>query len=146
MYIGAGQPDRAEKTGWLALGIGMIILVLVSTAMLLWSRYIIMVFTSEPDLVDLASQFVRIAAVGFMVFACIGILLGFLSGVGDTLPAMIIEIGHMWLLMVPLAYLIPRFTNMGVYGIRWAMVIGVFVGASAMLAYFITGRWKLKRV
>jgi len=89
---------------------------------------------------------VRIVAVAYMIFPCIGILLSFLSGVGDTIPVMIIEIGHMWVIMVPLAYLIPRFTSMGVYGVRWAMVIGVFAGASAMLIYFIKGRWKLKRV
>ncbi|MBW1764608.1 MAG: MATE family efflux transporter, partial [Deltaproteobacteria bacterium] len=144
--LGAGQPDRAERTGWLALGIALTILVLASISMLLWAEYIIRVFNSEPDLVDLASSFLRIAAIGYMVFSFIGILLNFLSGVGDTVPAMVIEIGHMWVVMIPLAYLLPKFTNMGVYGIRWAMVIGVFVGAAAQLIYFVKGRWKLKRV
>lgn len=144
--LGAEQPDRAERTGWLALGIAMVILVLVSTAMLLWAENIIRIFNSGSDLVDLASSFLRIAAIGYMIFPVIGILLNFLSGVGDTWPAMMIEIGHMWVIMIPLAYLIPRFTDMGVYGIRWAMVIGVFVGAAAQLTYFIKGRWKLKRV
>jgi len=116
--LGAGQPDRAERTGWLALGIGMVILVLASTAMLLWAEKIVCIFNSESDLVVLASQFVRIAAVAYIIFPCIGILLSFLSGVGDTVPVMIIEIGHMWVIMVPLAYLIPRFTSMRVYGVR----------------------------
>ena len=35
--LGALQPDRAEKTGWLALGIAMIILVLSSISILLWA-------------------------------------------------------------------------------------------------------------
>ena len=142
--LGAVQPERAERTGWLALGISMIILVVCSICILLWAEYIIKAFSSEPDLVNLASSFLRIAAIGYMVFSFIGILINFLSGVGDTLPAMMIEIGHMWLVIVPLAYLLPKLTNLGVYGIRWAMVIGVFVGAAAQLIYFVKGRWKLK--
>jgi putative MATE family efflux protein len=144
--LGALQPERAERTGWLALGIAMIILVLSAISMLLWAEYIIKVFNSEPDLVDLASSFLRIAAIGYMVFAFIVTFLNFLSGVGDTLPAMIIEMGHMWLVIIPLAYLLPKLTDLGVYGIRWAMVIGMFVGAAAQLIYFVKGRWKLKRV
>jgi Na+-driven multidrug efflux pump len=144
--LGAVQPDRAERTGWLALGLALIILFICSTSMLFWAEYIIKVFNSESDLVDLASSFLRIAAIGYLVFAFIGILLNFLSGVGDTLPAMIIEMGHMWLIIIPLAYLLPKLTDLGVYGIRWAMVIGMFVGAAAQLTYFVKGRWKLKRV
>jgi putative MATE family efflux protein len=144
--LGAVQPDRAERTGWLALGLALIILFICSTSMLFWAEYIIKVFNSESDLVHLASSFLRIAAIGYLVFAFIGILLNFLSGVGDTLPAMIIEMGHMWLIIIPLAYLLPKLTDLGVYGIRWAMVIGMFVGAAAQLTYFVKGRWKLKRV
>jgi len=47
---------------------------------------------------------------------------------------------------VPLAFFLPSVTNLGVYGIRWAIVAGMVVGAVAYLIYFRLGRWKLKKV
>jgi putative MATE family efflux protein len=144
--LGAGQPERAERTGWLALGIAEIIMVLASGAILIWAEYIVSIFNTDPPLVVLAGNFMRIAAVGYLVLASISVLKHVLGGAGDTVPAMIFEVGHLWAVMLPLAFLLPGFHNLGVYGIRWAIVIGVYAGAVAYLIYFQMGRWKLKRV
>jgi putative MATE family efflux protein len=144
--LGAGQPERAERTGWLAFGIAEIIMVLASGAILIWAEYIVIIFNTDPPLVALASTFMRIAAVGYFVLASIAIFKHLLSGAGDTVPAMIFEVGHLWVVMLPLAFLLPGFYNLGVYGIRWAIVIGVYAGAAAYLIYFQIGKWKLKRV
>ncbi|MBW1863516.1 MAG: MATE family efflux transporter [Deltaproteobacteria bacterium] len=144
--LGAGQPERAERTGWLALSIAQCIMIFASAAILLWAENIISIFNTEPDLMNLAASFLRIATVGYMVLAFIGILNNFLSGAGDTLPPMFIGLGYMWLVIVPLAFLLPGFSSLGMWGIRWAIVIGMIVGATAMLIYFKSGRWKSKRV
>ena len=68
------------------------------------------------------------------------------SGSGDTLPAMIFELGHTWVVMIPLAYFLQHFNNLGVYGIRWGVVCGVYAGAAAYFIYFLTGRWKNKKI
>ncbi|MFC2007532.1 MATE family efflux transporter [Chloroflexota bacterium] len=144
--LGAGQPERAERGGWLALGIGEGVMIIISTVIMLWAENIISIFNAEPELVKLASSFMRIAVVTYLVASFIAIFQNVLSGAGDTIPAMIIEVGHMWLVTVPLAILLPRITGLGVYGIRWAIVAGVMVGAVAYLIYFRTGRWKRKRI
>ncbi|MFC2007042.1 MATE family efflux transporter [Chloroflexota bacterium] len=144
--LGAGQPERAERGSWLALGIAEGIMVISSVAILLWSENIIRIFNNEPALVELASTFLRIAVVAYLVSSFISIFQNCLTGTGDTLPAMIIEVAHWWAVMVPLAVILPRFTTLGVFGIRWAMVTGAMVGAAAYLIYFRTGRWKHKRV
>ena len=45
-----------------------------------------------------------------------------------------------------MAYVLPRFTNLGVYGVRWAIVIAIVMRAVIYTAYFRSGRWKHKRV
>jgi Na+-driven multidrug efflux pump len=96
-------------------------------------------------MVALSSDFLRIAAAGYLVMG-IGALMGqCISGSGDTLPPMLITLG-MWTLQIPLALFLPDVTGLGVYGVRWAMVIGSGAGALAFLVYFRTGRWKRKRV
>jgi putative MATE family efflux protein len=144
--LGAGRPERAEKTGWLALGIAEGLMVLGSLVLLLGAEQIIKIFNTDPPLVALAGSFLRIAAVGYLVIASIAIMKHLLAGAGDTVPAMIFEIGHLWVVMLPLAYILPRYYHLGVYGIRWAIVTGVYAGAAAYLIYFQMGKWKKKRV
>jgi Na+-driven multidrug efflux pump len=69
-----------------------------------------------------------------------------LSGAGDTMPAMLISLMMIWVVQLPLAYFLPRLTDFGVYGVRWALVIGIFAGAVAYIVYFHIGRWKRKMV
>ncbi len=144
--LGAGQPERAERTGWLAMGLVEGIMVVSAGAILLWAEHIVGIFTTEPELVALASTFLRIATAGYLVLGLIIVAQMCLSGVGDTLPPMIFTLLITWLVQLPLAFLLPRVTDLGVYGVRWAMVIGIGVGAVAFITYFRMGRWKRKTV
>ncbi|MFC1928850.1 MATE family efflux transporter [Chloroflexota bacterium] len=143
--LGAGKPERAERSGWLALGFSECIMVLCSGAVLLWAENVVSIFNTEPALVEVASSFLRIAAIGWFVLGSI-VFMSCLSGAGDTVPPMLFELALMWLVMIPLAFFLPRVTDLGMYGVRWAMVAGMFVGAVAYITYFRLGRWKRKRV
>jgi Na+-driven multidrug efflux pump len=52
----------------------------------------------------------------------------------------------MWGVQIALAYFLSRYTSLGVYGIRWAIVAGIMVRGVIYPAYFASGRWKRKRV
>jgi len=144
--LGAVQPGRAERTGWQATGIAAMIVVTASVAILLWAEGIIGVFTTDSDLVETASAFLRIATAGYLMTAIVIVLQQAISGAGDTLPVMIFSIITVWVVQLPLAYLLPRITDLGVYGVRWALVAGPLVGGIAYSVYFRAGRWKRKRV
>ncbi|MFC1959049.1 MATE family efflux transporter [Chloroflexota bacterium] len=144
--LGAGQPERAEKSGWLAVGVAEGFTIIASVAILLWAEEIIGIFNSEPDIVEMASTFLRIAAAGYLVLGLYAVLSHTISGTGDTLPPMLVTLMNLWLIQIPLAFLLPRFTNFGVYGVRWAIVAGINSAAVAYVVYFRLGRWKRKRV
>ncbi len=144
--LGARLPHRAERSGWLATGLGEAMTLVLSSVLFLWPEAVIGVFTSDPELVAVASVYLRIAVVGFLFLALMAVLMQFLSGAGDTVPLMVVGIVMGWLVQLPLAYFLPRVTDMGVLGVRWAMVIGLAVGAIGYLVYFRTGRWKRKRI
>jgi Na+-driven multidrug efflux pump len=59
---------------------------------------------------------------------------------------MLVSIGVMWLVQIPLAYYLPQRTDLGVYGIRWAIAAGSIISAIAYTSYYRTGRWKHKEV
>jgi Na+-driven multidrug efflux pump len=139
--LGAGQPERAERTGWLAAGFMEGVMLIGAGAILLWAEEIVGLFNTEPGLVAIASTFLRIATAGYLVLGLNAVLMQCLSGVGDTLPPMIFGLVTVWLVQLPLAV-----TDLGVYGIRWAIVSGLVAGASAYTVYFRMGRWKRKKV
>jgi Na+-driven multidrug efflux pump len=144
--LGANQPGRAEKSGWVATGFVEAFLVASSLAILLWAESIVSIFNSEPELVKLAGIFLRIAVAGYLVRGFVAVLQNAITGAGDTLAAMLFSVIMMWVVQLPLAILLPRVTELGVYGVRWAIVIGIIVGAIAYAAYFRLGSWKRKRV
>ncbi|MBI2850052.1 MAG: MATE family efflux transporter [Chloroflexi bacterium] len=144
--LGAGQPERAEKTGWLAIGLFTSIMSVISLALLLWPQYIVYLFNNEPELVETAVTFLRIQVIGFMVFGFIIVLMNCLNGVGDTWIPTINTLATVWLIQAPLAFWLPKNTALGVYGVRWAMVIAMVVRASVYAGYFKTGRWKNKKI
>ncbi len=144
--LGAGQPGRAERSGWLATGFAEGFMVACSVAILLWAESIVGIFNTEPGLVEITSIFLRIAAAGYLVQGFIAVLQNCISGAGDTLPAMLISLIIVWVVQLPLAFLLPQVTDLGVNGVRWAIVAGITVGAVAYVAYFRLGRWKHKKV
>jgi len=144
--LGAGQPERAEKTGWLAVVFAEAIMITGSVVILLWAESIISIFSTDPSVVKLGSDFLRISAAGYLVFGFLLVLMQCLNGVGDTLPPMLITLIGMWALQLPLAFFLSRFTDMGVYGVRWAIVVGIAIRATAYVTYFRIGKWKRKEV
>jgi len=144
--LGARQPERAEKSGWLGVGFVEVVMLIGSAAILLWAEHIIRIFNTEPDLVELASIFLRIAAAGYAVLGFTTVLQHSISGAGDTLPPMLVTLLTIWVVQIPLAFLLPRVTDLGVYGVRWAIAGSMLVGAVAYVTYFRAGRWKRKRI
>jgi len=144
--LGANQPGRAEKTGWFAAALFSGIMLVGSIVVYFWAEGIVGIFNTEAGLVEIAAAFLRIEIVGFLVFGCVIVLSQCLNGVGDTAIPMITTLTTMWLVQVPLAYLLPKYTDLGVYGIRWAIVSAIVLRAVIYTAYFRSGRWKRKKV
>jgi putative MATE family efflux protein len=132
--LGARQPERAEKTCWFAAGFLSGVMIIASLSVLLWAESIIHLFTSEPDLVKMGASFLRIASAGYMVMGITAVFQQSINTAGDTMIPMAIMLLNMWLIQVPLAYFLPHFTGLGVFGVRWAIVAGA---VTATVIYII---------
>jgi putative MATE family efflux protein len=144
--LGAGRPERAEKGAWLAIWFVEAFMIACSIALLLWAEYVIGIFTSEGELVRVGSIFLRIATASYLVLAFVSVLQSCIAGAGDTVPNMIMSIGMIWVIQLPLAFLLPHLAGFAVLGIRWAVVASTFAGMIVYILYFRLGRWKAKKV
>jgi putative MATE family efflux protein len=144
--LGAQQPERARKSALLGAGILTGFLLICGIVILIWAESLVAVFDQDPQVIATGAAFMRIATLGYLVMGVNTALQNCIAGAGDTLPNMLISLGMIWVVQIPLTYLLANFTDLGVNGIRWAMVISLFVGAAAYFLYFQSGRWKRKRV
>ena len=144
--LGAGQPGRAERTGWIAAGLFTGVMVIGSLVIWFWAEKVVGIFNTEPELVRISSVFLRIEIVSYMVFGLVMVLTQCLNGVGDTMIPMITTLVTMWAVQVPLAYFLPQITDLGVYGVRWGIVSAIALRAVIYAVYFKMGRWKRKQV
>jgi len=144
--LGAQQPQRAERSTWLATGFVAIVMLVASAVFLLQAEGIVGIFSAESGLVGIGSDFLRIAVAGYLLMGLVVVFQQAISGAGDTFPAMLISLLMVWVIQLPLAFFLPRIGNLGVYGVRWALVIGIVIGAVTYAIYFRMGRWKRKRL
>jgi putative MATE family efflux protein len=144
--LGARQPERAAKTGWIASFIFTAAMVIASLLVLVVPGPIVRIFNSSPDLVILATSFLRIEIISYLVFGFITVLMMCLNGVGDTWIPMINTLITVWGIQMPLAFFLSRYTSLGVYGVRWGIAIAIVIRAMVYVIYWKAGRWKTKKV
>lgn len=144
--LGARKPQRAAKGAWLAVLLVEALMLVCSLAILFFAEQIVSIFSLDPALIEVGSLFLRIGILGYILAAVVLVLQAAIAGAGDTLPNMIFSIAMIWIIQMPLAFLLPRVGDLGVYGIRWAIVGGMAAGAAAYFVYFQIGRWKAKKL
>jgi putative MATE family efflux protein len=143
--LGARQPQRAEKSAWIATGISEAVLFIIAIVILIKPDLIIRIFSSDAELMSVADTYIRIAAMGYAVSSFTMVLQSCISSAGDTMPPMLISLVSVWVVQVPLSIVLSQ-TDMGVFGVRWAIAGGALLSAIAYIVYFRMGRWKLKRL
>jgi putative MATE family efflux protein len=144
--LGAGKPERAVKSAWTAALMGEGFLLISGVFILFGAESVVRLFNSEPALVETGATFLRIAASSYLIVSFYLVFQYCISGSGDTMPPMIFSIIGTWLIQLPLAYFLPKITDWGVYGVRWAMVITAILLTICFILYFLSGRWKRKAV
>lgn len=144
--LGADRPDRAEKTAWTAAGFFTCITFVASVVMWFWAEHIVGIFNNEPAIVETTAAFLRINIISYLVFGLVVVLMNALNGVGETVVPMFTTLITMWLVQVPMAYILPKVTTLGVYGVRWGIVTAIVMRAVIYTLYFRSGRWKHKEV
>ncbi|MFH0756159.1 MAG: MATE family efflux transporter [Bacteroidota bacterium] len=147
--LGAGQPDRAEKSAWV-VGIGnMVLLGLVSGIFIAIPDAFIGFFidgVKEPVVMQSGITCLRVVSFGFMVYAMGMVMINAINGAGDTSTPVWINFIAFWLMEIPLAYLFTKVLGLQINGVCYAILIGETALTFISMAIFRRGKWKLKEV
>ena len=135
--VGAGDPARARRAGWLALGLGTGFMVLAAVVFLLAPRPLIALYTSDPRVMAVGSSLLWVVA-AFQIFDGIQtVSTGALRGLGETRVPMLANLVGYWVLGLPLGLTLCFVLRWGIYGLWIGLTVALIVIASALLA-----RWR----
>jgi len=140
--LGAGEPARAEKIGWKISFSGVAFVSLMALPLFIWAGAISSPVTKDQNVLFETVRYLRITMLSEPFMAISVILGGCLMGAGDTKGAMLVIVSALWIVRLPLAYLLAVVYGYGALGVWLAMIISMFVQGIAMTFRFRKGRWK----
>jgi putative MATE family efflux protein len=140
--LGAGQPDRAEKSTWRAAKYNAIFMTSVGVLVVIFAPGIAGLFTNDSDVLSYGTSCLRILAIGIPMYAVGMIVTQALNGAGDTRTPTAINLVCFWILQIPLAYWLATDMSLGPDGVFWAMVVSESLVTILGVAVFRRGKWK----
>ena len=148
--IGAGKPDRVSQGTRQGTFISLGVSVVIVTLILIFGKYLMMLFTDTPELVTFSANMMRILAVGYVAMAVTQCLSGTMRGAGDTMTPMWISMITTIIIRVPVAYLMAYLTRSEAYPVGRPESLFVSLLSSWVLGMVLTliafrrGKWKTK--
>jgi len=142
--LGANEPVRAEKSGWLAARYNIIFMTTICLIFVALAPGISTLFSSDPEVIRYATNCLRIIGMGLPLAAYGMIISQALNGAGDTTTPTAINFICFWLLQIPLAYWLAERVALGPNGVFVAMISAEFAVTVLCIIVFRRGSWKHK--
>ncbi len=142
--IGAGDIIRAENA--VKKGIYVMFLILVGCALFVYALKtdIISFFIKDADVIAEGAVFLRYTLIGIPFYGLFSGINAAFRGSGHNVPSMAIEISRLWLLRIPIVYILGIYMGMGTTGVWIGMATSNIISAIIGVAIFKTGIWKKK--
>jgi putative MATE family efflux protein len=143
-FVGAGRPGEAEGRVYKYFGVGFVTSLLVVSAINLFSRPILGIFTSSESLLSLAAAVLLIAVIHEPARNFNTIINPALKGAGDVKFPVLMGIIGMWGVGTFGAWLLGVQLRLGLVGVWAAMAADEWSRGIAMLIRWRSGAWKDK--
>jgi putative MATE family efflux protein len=140
--LGAGKPERAERSVWLTGLYNMVFLGLVAVAFVLYAEPLVGIFTADAAVRAEAGACLRIVSYGYGFYAWGMVMVQAFNGAGDTTTPTWINLCCYWLFQIPLAFTLSRALAFGPTGVYYAITVAESLIAVVGVYFFGKGRWK----
>lgn len=144
--LGAGEPDRAEKSVWKIGFYNMIFLVLVSIVYFFYNEDLMRLFTDDARVIAVGAEWIQIVSYGYFIYGWWMVSVQAFNGSGDTKTPTLINVVFFWLFQIPLAYSLAIIFDWQESGVFWGMFISEIGVGLFTLWLFTKGKWKETKV
>lgn len=139
--LGNKDKELAKRYGKLCTIFGTALMTVMGVLLYVFAPLLMKVFTRDAAVIELGARVLRIEAFAEPFFGLSMLIFGVLRGAGDTKGPFLISIFGMWLVRLPLAWVLVTFTSLGLAGAWIAMMSDLIVRGICCLWRFRGGRW-----
>lgn len=144
--LGAKHPARAEESIHIAVRYNVIFLGAVGLLFIVFARFIVALFTTDPDVFPEAVRALWIISLAFPLYAAGMCLEATFNGSGDTWTPTRLNFFCLWLGQVPLAWLLAVPAGLGPLGVYIAVPVSFTALTIWSAVLFRRGQWKEQKV
>ncbi|MGI4757930.1 MAG: MATE family efflux transporter [Janthinobacterium lividum] len=136
--IGAGDPAKARRAGWLSLGLAVAFMLCSASTFVAVPRTLIALYTRDPGVVSIGVTLLALAlAAVFAVFDAVQVVVtGALRGMGLTRVPMLVNFAGYWLLGLPIGILLAFPLRHGVAGLWTGLSAALVAVALVLFSYW----------
>jgi putative MATE family efflux protein len=146
--FGAKNIKRADKSFHIALRIAAVFLFVFG--MILSRPFvaepIVRIFTSDEEVVPLATEFLSIMAMCCWNNAFYNVTQGLFQGSGHTMITMVVDASRIWVFRFLTLWVCSSLLHMGVQSVWYAVVVSNATSALILYVLYWTGIWKKSTV
>lgn len=144
--LGAGKPDRAERSVWMSSHFNLVFMLAVSILLWVFATPLVAFFNAEGLVLSTGVQALRYISVGYIFFSYGMVMSQAFNGAGDTKTPTKINFLSYWVFQLPIAYLLSVTLNWGAEGVFMAMVLSISLTAIIFVLSFKKGKWKNTKI
>lgn len=142
--IGARHFERIKSGTKFVARMAFVVAIFVGLAVVIFRQNIIGAFTNDSEIISIASEYLTIIGCSLFTFYLLFVANGVLRGAGDTLVHMVITLFSLWIIRIPLSYILSL--HFGTFGIWIGIPSGWLVGMLIAGYYYKIGYWKKKSI
>lgn len=144
--LGAGQPERAEKSVWKTAKYNAIFMACVSALFLFCAEFLVGIITTEPAVVNIAVLALRIVSLGYVFYGIGMVMMNAFNGAGDSRTPTWVNLFWFWVFQIPVAYFVAVVLNWGPKGVFISIVVTETCITITSMILFKRGKWKVVKV
>ena len=144
--LGAKKHDRAAKTVWTALWMGLLVACAAGVLSWILPRQLFYLFTDDTAVMDLGITYMHIMIIHFFGSAFVGAFQSMVTGCGfvelgfgiGVLDGVVCKIGF--------SLIFFNYLGIGPTSFWWGTAVSRYLPGLLCLAYFLSGKWKTRRM
>jgi putative MATE family efflux protein len=144
--LGAGKPDRAERSTWVTAIVNMVFLGIVGLIFYNFAEFLVSLLSDDPAIIEIGGRCLRIISYGYLAYAFGMIIIQAFNGAGDTFTPTAINFVCFWMIEIPLAYFLALNLGWAEEGVFYSIVISETILGIIGFILFKKGNWKNKKV
>lgn len=133
--LGAKKPERVREAYKWGIILSLLLSVVITLICVLIPDIILSAFVHQRDVLNIGSVCLRYLGVGYVFMLIMFSVNGLFNGSGKTMVSMIITLTSLWIIRIPISYVLMR-SSMKIEGIWLAIDISYVIAAFAGIVYF----------